>query len=279
MATDTPTTAEQDLELLRTSAVAAGIIASGFFRRTLKTWTKENASPVSEADIVVDKFLFASLLAARPSYGWLSEESADNAERLDKTRVFVVDPIDGTRGFIKGEDSWTVSLAIVENGHPIAGVVYSPIRDEMYDASLGGGARLNGELIQFIRRDRPNPLIPAPGAVHQEMAAAGLDYTKGPAYPSLAYRLVQVATGKLDAAVARRGAQDWDIAAAALICAEAGIDFADVCCGFPHFNKRDVRHGALAALSDISIKPLVHAALIKVYGCPTEASLSTASQS
>jgi myo-inositol-1(or 4)-monophosphatase len=111
-------------------------------------------------------------------------------------------------------------------------------------------------------------LIPAPGAVHQEMQAAGLDYARGPAYPSLAYRLVQVATGKLDAAVARRGSQDWDIAAAALILDEAGIDFADVCIGFPRFNQQELRHGALAALSDPSLKPLVHAALIKVYGCP-----------
>ncbi|WDR06570.1 3'(2'),5'-bisphosphate nucleotidase CysQ [Devosia rhodophyticola] len=279
MAPNTPTSFETDLELLRSSAVAAGIIASGYFRRSLKTWTKENASPVSEADIVVDKFLFASLLAARPDYGWLSEETADNAERLGKKRVFVVDPIDGTRGFIKGEDSWTVSLAVVEDGRPVAGVVYAPIRDEMYDACLGGGARLNGSPIKRSRRPGTSPLIPAPGAVHQEMQAAGLDYARGPAYPSLAYRLVQVATGKLDGAVARRGAQDWDIAAAALILTESGQDFADVCTGYPQFNKRDVRHGALAALADPSLKPVVHAALIKVYGCPAETAISNASQS
>jgi myo-inositol-1(or 4)-monophosphatase len=103
------------------------------------------------------------------------------------------------------------------------------------------------------------------------MQAAGLYYERGPMYPSLAYRLVQVATGKLDAAVARRGSQDWDIAAAALILDEAGINFADVCAGFPQFNKRDVRHGALAALGDMSLKPIVHAALITVYGCPSDA--------
>lgn len=274
--TDQPTTPQQDLELLRTSAVAAGIIASGFFRRTLKTWTKDNASPVTEADIIVDKFLFSSLLTARPGYGWLSEETADNAERLGKSRVFVIDPIDGTRGFIRGEDSWTVSLAVVENGRPIAGVVYAPVRDEMYDAVIGGGAQLNGAPLQRRRRPGQNPLIPAAGAVHQELQAAGLDYTRGPAYPSLAYRLVQVATGKLDAAVARRGAQDWDIAAAALILTESGIDFADVCVGTPHFNNRDVRHGALAALSDMSLKPFLHAALIKVYGCPAESMASNA---
>ncbi|QDZ09393.1 3'(2'),5'-bisphosphate nucleotidase CysQ [Devosia ginsengisoli] len=262
------TTYSDDLELLRSSAVAAGIIASSFFRRDVKSWTKDNASPVSEADILVDRYLASSLLQARPDYGWLSEETADNPSRLDCDRVFVVDPIDGTRGFLRGEDSWTVALAVVEHGIPVAGVVYAPARDEMYEAVRGEGARLNGRPISRSRRAGAAPLIPAPGAVHQEMQAAGLHYTRGPAYPSLAYRLVQVATGKLDGAVARRGSQDWDIAAAALILDESGIDFADVCTGFPHFNKRDVRHGALAALGDMSLKPLVHAALIKVYGCP-----------
>ena len=262
------TTYSDDLELLRSSAVAAGIIASGYFRRDVKSWTKENSSPVSEADILVDRYLASSLLHARPDYGWLSEETADNPSRLECDRVFVVDPIDGTRGFLRGEDSWTVSLAVVEHGIPVAGVVYAPARDEMYEAARGEGARLNAKPIKRSRRAGAAPLIPAPGAVHQEMQASGLHYTRGPAYPSLAYRLVQVATGKLDGAVARRGSQDWDIAAAALILDESGIDFADVCTGFPLFNRRDVRHGALAALSDMSLKPLVHAALIKVYGCP-----------
>lgn len=257
-----------DLELLRSTAVAAGIIASSYFRRDIKSWTKDNASPVSEADIIVDRFLAANLLQSRPDYGWLSEETADNPSRLDCERVFVVDPIDGTRAFLRGEDVWTISLAVVENGVPVAGVVYAPARDELYEASKGDGARLNGQHLVRRRRAGTPPLIPAPGAVHQEMQNAGLIYTRGPAYPSLAYRLVQVATGKLDAAVSRRGSQDWDIAGAAVILAECGLDFADVCTGFPQFNRRDVRHGALAALGDMSLKPLIHSALLKVYGCP-----------
>ena len=84
-----------------------------------------------------------------------------------------------------------------------------------------------------------------------------------------------MATGRLDAVATRRGSQDWDIAAAAIILSEAGIDLADVCRGVPQFNRRDVRHGALAALGDMSLKPLVHAALIKVYGCPAEPDASS----
>ena len=186
MTIETATTAAEDRELLRSVAVNAGIIAAGYFRTDLKTWTKENASPVSEADIVLDKFLHSSLLAARPHYGWLSEESVDDLERLKHDRVFVVDPIDGTRGFIRGEDSWTVSVAVVEHGVPVAGVVYAPARDELYDASIGGGARLNGKPIIRVAQPGRSAVIPAPGAVHQELQDAGLNYTRGPYYPSLA---------------------------------------------------------------------------------------------
>jgi len=252
-----------------TAAVTAGIIAASYFRRDLKTWTKENSSPVSEADIVLDKFLFSALTTARPGYGWLSEESADDLKRLEHKRVFIVDPIDGTRGFIRGEDSWTVSLAVVENGVPVAGVVFAPARDEMYCGCRGGGATLNGKPID--RRpppDRQSPLIPAPGAVHQELQASGLDYTRGPAYPSLAYRLVQVAIGKLDATVVRRGAQDWDIAGAAVILAETGVTFEDACMGAMQFNQAEIRHGALAAFAQVSLREVLCGALIRVYGCP-----------
>ena len=266
---DTPTTYEADLDLLRTAAVTAGIIASSYFRRDLKTWTKENSSPVSEADIVLDKFLFSALTTARPTYGWLSEESEDDQSRLHHSRVFIVDPIDGTRGFIKGEDSWTVSLAVVENGTPVAGVVFAPARNEMYDAFMGGGARLNGSpIVRQTPPDRQAPLIPAPGAVHQELQAAGLNYTRGPAYPSLAYRLAQVATGKLDATVVRRGSSDWDIAGAAVILGECGVAFEDACMGAMHYNAPEIRHGALAAFAQLSLRDVLCGALIRVYGCP-----------
>lgn len=262
------TTPADDLELLRSAAVTAGIIATGYFRRVVRNWTKAHGSPVSEADLAIDEFLHSTLISARPDYGWLSEETEDNADRLGRRRVFIVDPIDGTRGFIKGEDAWAVSLAVVEDGVAVAGVVYAPARDQMFEAAQGGGAFLNGR--PLLRRTVPGraPLIPAPGAVHQELQAAGLDYARGPAYPSLAYRLVQVATGRLDAAVARRGSQEWDVAGAAAILAETGIVFSDVCAGPVRFNREDTRYGALAAVADQSLQPALHAALVKVYGCP-----------
>jgi myo-inositol-1(or 4)-monophosphatase len=260
----------QDLELLRSAAVTAGIIAAGYFRRDLKSWNKAGDSPVSEADIVLDNFLRSSLTAARPNYGWLSEETVDDPARLQAERLFIVDPIDGTRGFIRGEDSWTVCLAVVENGRPVAGVVYAPARDEMYAASLGGGASFNGAALVMPELRDEAPLIPAPGAVHVELEALGLSCRKGPHYTSLAYRLTQVARGKFGGVAVRRGSMDWDVAAAALILEEAGGQFEDVCAGTVIFNRPDLHHGALAAFAHPRLKPYLQAALIKVYGCPAE---------
>ena len=274
--TESPLTSpDEDLELLRSGAVAAGIIASGFFRQNLKTWTKgESASPVTEADVAVDRYLRASLLQARPNYGWLSEEAADDLSRLSHRRAFIVDPIDGTSGFIRGEDSWTISLAVVEDGQPIAGVVYAPARDELYEAARGSGARFNARDISPRRRSSAPPVIPGPGAVHGELQAAGIDYVRGPYLPSLAYRLVQVSTGELDALPVRRGASDWDIAGASAILAEAGIALIDVCAGPVRFNRAATRHGALAVAADESLQIVLQKALIRVYGCPPEDALT-----
>ncbi len=270
MAFATAPNVEDDLELLRSAAVSAGIIATSFFRQDVKTWTKDNASPVSEADYAVDNYLKQTLCAERPDYGWLSEETADDLERLNKKRVFVVDPIDGTRGYLQGDDSWTVCVALVEDGRPVAGVVYAPVRDELYEAIEYGGAYLNGEpLKRRARLNQSGPIMPAPGAVHRELQSRGIEIVRGPAIRSLALRLVQVGTGVLDIAVSRRGAQDWDIAAATLILQECGIGLEDVCCGTPAFNKQEIRHGAIAAMAEESLKDDIHEVLRNVYGCPT----------
>lgn len=258
----------EDTELLRSTAVAAGIIASGFFRRKLKSWTKDNASPVSEADYTVDNFLHQSLRAARPDYGWLSEEGVDDGARLSAKRCFIVDPIDGTRAFIRGDDCWSICLTVVDDGVPVAGVVYAPARDELYHACKSGGAYLNGEELPIGGETRDQPLILGPVAVHKALDAEGVTHGRGPAYPSLALRLVAVASGGLDAATARRGAQDWDIAAAMLILAESGIELADVCVGAPKFNKPTTRHGALAATAQPHLNSSLHRILRQVYGCP-----------
>lgn len=263
---------KHDVELVKNATVAAGIIALGLFRGELKSWTKQGASPVSEADIKVDEYLGHVLRQARPDYGWLSEESGETG-RLTSPRVFVVDPIDGTRAFLNGEDGWAISVAVVEKGMPVVGVIYAPARDELYEAALGGGAKLNGRPIAAGKPAEGPAVIPAPRPVHRELKSLGIDYRRGKLIASLAYRLMQVATGAADAVATGDGGHDWDIAAATLILSECGITLEDVCAGPPIFDREETTHGALAATRSDALRPTLHAALRAAYECPPESRL------
>jgi myo-inositol-1(or 4)-monophosphatase len=123
----------------------AGKIALSFFKSDLKSWEKNPGDPVSEADIAIDSFLKQHLLNTHPDYGWLSEETADDPARLNKSRVWIIDPIDGTRSFIAGKPEFTVCAALVEDGKPVCAAVFNPVTDEFFEATLGQGAFLNGE--------------------------------------------------------------------------------------------------------------------------------------
>ncbi len=259
---------QSDLELLRSSAVAAGIVASSYYNRNIKSWQKDNASPVTEADYLVDKLLYENLIGERPNYGWLSEESKDDFSRLNKKRCFIVDPIDGTRAFMRGDDCWTISLAISEGNEIIAGVIFAPARDELYYGAKEIGAFYNGERIKLEDKRNSTPIITALPALEKQLKQKGIDYKPSPSFPSLAYRLVQVAVGKIDVAVARRGSHDWDIGAADIILSESGLLLEDVCKGRPQYNKREIRHGALAVSNNKDIKTQIYGALREIYGCP-----------
>jgi len=218
---------ENDLRLLKEAARTSGEIACRFFKSAPQVWDKpEDAGPVTEADLAVNTHLQDMLLSARPEYGWLSEETEDTTERLNKSRVFVIDPIDGTRAFIAGRETWAHSIAVVENGVPVTAIVYLPVLKQMFTASIGGGAFLNDQ-----------PLIPSANA---DMASAKILATKPtmqasnwhnnqlPPYEqhfrsSLAYRLALVAEGAFDAMLTLRGTWEWDIAAGVLLVREAGL--------------------------------------------------------
>ena len=131
--------ADSDLALLSEVAQEAGELAMRFWRQDPKVWDKGVDGPVSEADFEVDAFLRDHLRAARPGYGWLSEETPDDLAQRAASRLFVVDPIDGTRAYIGGEATWAHSLAVVEDGHPVAGVVHLPVRRKTYAAARGQG--------------------------------------------------------------------------------------------------------------------------------------------
>src|SRR5438046_1303186 len=146
--------AGDDLDLLVAAAREAAALALGFFGQDPQSWAKGATSIVSEADFAVDRLLIERLRSSRPEYGWLSEETADNPERLPKRRIFVVDPIDGTRAFLSGRSEWCVSLAVVEAGRPIAAALITPVLGGLYRAASGGGADLDGRPIATSRRTR-----------------------------------------------------------------------------------------------------------------------------
>ncbi len=236
-----------DLALLVEAAREAGRIAMRYFKQNQEVWMKGGTSPVSEADYAVDKFLRETLLSARPDYGWLSEETADGAARLDARRTFVVDPIDGTRGFLEGQSRWCVSVAVVEAGRSIAGVLECPARQETFSALPNAGAFKNGARLA-VRKPGPRPEIGGPKIMLDALPEEMRDRVKRTAYiPSLAYRVAMVADGALDASFVKPNSHDWDLAAADLILREAGGRLLDEHGRPPTYGGAETRHGALVA--------------------------------
>ena len=217
-----------DLALLTEAAQGAGEIARRYFGGTYKQWDKGKGEPVTEADLAIDKYLRERLTAARPDYGWLSEESVDNEERKATRRTFIVDPIDGTIAFLKSKPHFTHALAIVEDGRPITAVVLNPITRECFAAQAGRGATLDGEpahpsvthMVEGCRMLAPKALFEHPA------------WSSAPNVPwppmhveqrnSIAYRLALVGAGIFDAAISLSSKHDWDLAAGDLIVQESG---------------------------------------------------------
>lgn len=209
---------------LHNSVREAGKIALKYYQGDLKSWEKNPGDPVSEADLEIDHFLKDHLLTTHPDYGWLSEETADSKDRLGKSRVWIIDPIDGTRSFIAGKPEFTISAALVDDGKPVAAALFNPVTDEFFEASIGQGSYLNGVKLFCSEKaelsaskllasrkafEWHNWLAEAPGAEFDHLN-------------SIAYRIAVVANQNFDASLSLSAKSDWDIAAADLILSEAG---------------------------------------------------------
>jgi myo-inositol-1(or 4)-monophosphatase len=237
----------RDMALLRDTVRDAGALGLSLFRTTLKMWTKGESSPVSEADIAVNDLIQSRLQAATPDYGWLSEESADDESRLGKKLTWIIDPIDGTRGYLAGREDWCVSVALVEGARPLLAAVFAPSTDEFFFAVRGQGTTLNGVPVRasagiatdFSRIAGPKPWV--------QRLARGEDITLYPRIGSLALRLCWVANGKLDAAFAGGQSRDWDLAAADLIVHEANGRMSELSGDPILYNRQEVTHGLLVA--------------------------------
>ncbi|MBV5269612.1 MAG: 3'(2'),5'-bisphosphate nucleotidase CysQ [Afipia sp.] len=238
----------RDAALLAGVVREAGALALSLFRTELKSWTKGQSSPVSEADIAVNDLIETRLRAATPDYGWLSEESADDPSRLGKPLTWIVDPIDGTRAYLARQEDWSVSIALVADGLPVLGAVFAPASDEFFFATRGRGTALNGvpvapapgAAIDFPKIAGPKPLVERLGGMREGESLH-------PRIGSLALRLVRVAEGRLDAAFAGGHSLDWDLAAADLIVHEAGGEMTTLAGERMVYNQTDVRHGLLVA--------------------------------
>ncbi len=240
------------LEALVTAARLGGAAALAEFRLGHPTRAtiayKAGNSPVTSADLAVDRQLAAALRPQFPDAGWLSEETEDDPDRLGKARLLILDPIDGTRAFMTGDPCWTVAIALVENGRPVAGVVHAPALGETFAASLGRGATLNGAPIRAATRASLDGVkIAGPrGPAAALAAAAGFSWAPAQKTPSLAYRLACVAAGRIEIGLAGANSHDWDIAAADVILREAGAGLleggAEV-----SYNQARTRHDPLLA--------------------------------
>jgi myo-inositol-1(or 4)-monophosphatase len=201
----------------------AGALARGTFQTALKSWSKHGGSPVSEADIAVDNFLRERLMRLAPDCGWLSEETEDDRARMHAPRLWVVDPIDGTRAYLQGRPDWSISVALVENGRPVIAAIFAPMPDALYAASAGTGTTLNGTAVaanpgahfEGITAAGPKPML-------EKLAKHAPGLVQEPKVFSLALRLARVAAGTLDLAFASANSHDWDLAAADLLVHEAG---------------------------------------------------------
>lgn len=226
----------------------AGALARRAFGTRVRTWLKEHNSPVSETDIAVNDLLKERLTALAPEAGWLSEESEDNPARLDATRVWIVDPIDGTRAFISGRPDWTISVALVEARRPLLAALYAPVSAEFFRAAARAGATCNGAPIAATAGDAiADARLAGPKGLLDRLATSAPGFTVLPRIHSLALRLARVADGTLDAAFASGTSRDWDLAAADLLVHEAGGVLTTLGGTTPAYNSASTVHGTLVA--------------------------------
>jgi myo-inositol-1(or 4)-monophosphatase len=214
----------------------------------LNAWEKKPGDPVCEADLAVDAFLKRELGALLPSAGWLSEETADDPRRLGNDLIWLVDPVDGTRDFIRGRTGWAVSVALISNGRPLIGSLCAPARGETWQAVAGQGAYRNGERLRAsTRTDFAGSRVPAHALPKNESDLVAVDQPN-----SIALRIAMVAADEADLVATVRWGFEWDVAAAGMIAREAGAAVSDAYGNKLDYNKRDPRaFGVLVSAPDI----------------------------
>jgi myo-inositol-1(or 4)-monophosphatase len=232
-----------DLALLLSALREAGRVALDFHGKNPKKWNKPDGTVVTEADIAVDDLLKSTIIKARPDDGWLSEESPDTADRLSKSRLWIVDPIDGTRAFSDGTRFWGIGVALTENGAPILSGIYCPVDDVLYHAVKGGGAFRNNERLTSSESSG-HVIVPRLAALPVE--ASGFATQISSSWPML-LRFALIAEGHNAAAISLGNKQDWDLAAGVLLVTESGGKVTTQKGGQMQFNKPEHQQAGLVA--------------------------------
>jgi len=234
--------------VLNAAVREAGALALSMFGVSVKTWTKGQGSPVTAADMAVNDLLQARLAGAEPGIAWLSEESTDDPARRTARRVWVVDPIDGTRAFIAGRTDWAVSAALVEDNRPVLAALFAPAEPAFYAAAAGKGATLDGAPIAAADSAQlEGTRIAGPKSYLERLSALGLPFEPVPRIHSIALRFALIARGTLDVAFSGGSSHDWDLAAADLLVHEAGGLVTTLTGESLIYNRPDPVHGALVA--------------------------------
>jgi myo-inositol-1(or 4)-monophosphatase len=234
--------------ILNAAVREAGALALSLFGTPVKTWTKGHGSPVTAADIAVNDLLRERLAPAAPDIAWLSEESTDDEARCAARRVWIVDPIDGTRAYIAGRTDWAVSAALVEEGRPVAGALFAPAEPAFYAALAGKGATLDGAPIAAADAAPLEGIrIAGPKSYVERLSALGLPLEPVPRIHSIALRFARIARGTLDVAFSRGSSHDWDLAAADLLVHEAGGAMTTLTGQPLLYNRAELTHGPLVA--------------------------------
>jgi len=245
-----------DADRLEAIVREAGRIAHAMWPgagHALDAWEKSPGNPVCAADIEVDAFLLRELGALLPAAGWLSEETADDPARLDKGLIWLVDPVDGTRDFIRGRTGWAVSVALISEKRPLMGFLAAPARGEFWRGIAGQGAWRNGEpLVASQRTEFAGARVPADSLPREDRDLTMVDKPN-----SIALRAAMVASGEADLLATLRWGWEWDIGAATLIAREAGAATTDAFGGSLNYNKRDPRAFGLLVSA-----PGIHAAAV-----------------
>ncbi|HKF28818.1 MAG TPA: 3'(2'),5'-bisphosphate nucleotidase CysQ [Candidatus Binataceae bacterium] len=259
----------RELILARKAAQAAGDILRGHWRRgDYQIGSKGKDNPVTQADLEADRALKRLLHDPFPGYGWLSEETADSEARLKCRRVWIVDPLDGTKEFIQGIPEFCVAVALVEEGHPVLGVTYNPITREMFWSARGMGCHLNTEAVRVTRTrvlHRANVLASRSETARGEWEVFHGQLKVSPT-GSVAYKLALVAAGKGDATFTRSPKSEWDIASGAALLAEAGGTMTDIHGANIRFNQRRVKVAGMIADNTV-----LHEQLVKIAPHPERA--------